>query len=262
MASSAGTAELINEKSPEEIEKMAASGAIQARCLKLLSTKARAGVTTEELDRAAEKFIRSRGGTPAFKGYHGYPGSICTSPNDMVVHGIPGPYVLKKGDILAIDVGVELDGWISDAAITVPIGNIDAKAAELLEVTKASLMDAVGVCWAGNQVGDIGDAVQTRVEEAGMSVVRDLIGHGVGRSMHEEPQVPNYGEPGTGHELVPGMVIAIEPMVTLGGPQVRLAPDNWAIFSTDKSLAAHFEFTVAITKQGPRILTPWHELLD
>ncbi len=245
-------------KSPEQIERMAAAGAIQARCLKMLRAKVRPGVTTSDLDLAAERFIGSQGATPSFLGYRGFPGSICASPNSMVVHGIPGPYELRRGDIISLDVGVTHRGWVADAAITVPVGEIAPAARALLETTEASLFAAVEQAVPGNHLGDVSHAVQARVEADGLSIIRSLVGHGVGRDMHEDPQVPNYGEPGRGPELEPGMVIAIEPMVNAGGPEVRLGDDNWAVYSADGSLAAHFEFTVAITEDGPRILTPWH----
>ncbi|MBK5230006.1 MAG: type I methionyl aminopeptidase [Thermoleophilia bacterium] len=251
---------MINLKTPEQIEKMAASGRVQARALQLAVTTARPGATTAEIDAAVEKFIRSQGGVPSFKGYKGFPGSICASINDMVVHGIPGPQQLEKGDLISIDVGVTLDGWVSDAALTVPVGGeAGAVAQSLLDTTKQSLFDAVEQCRVGNRLGDVSHAVQKRVEGNGFSVIRELIGHGVGREMHEEPQVPNYGEPGTGPELKAGMVIAIEPMVNVGGPGITMGDDGWAVYSSDGSLSAHFEFTVAITRDGPRILTPWHK---
>jgi methionyl aminopeptidase len=249
---------MIIRKSPEEIEKIAAAGQILARCLTMLRGKARPGVTTADLDQVAEKFIRSQGATPAFKGYRGFPGSICASPNSMVVHGIPGPYRLDRGDILSIDVGVVLDGWVADAAVTVPIGQISPVARRLLESTKASLFDAVEQARPGNRLGDVSHAVQKRVEADGFSVVRSLVGHGVGRDMHEDPQIPNFGDPGTGVELQPGMVLAVEPMVTVGDHPIRMGSDNWSVYSQDGSLAAHFEHTVAVTEEGPRILTPWH----
>ncbi len=250
---------MIIRKSPQEIERIAAAGRILTRCLRLLRGKARAGVTTAELDEAAERFIRSQGAEPAFKGYRGFPGSICVSPNSMVVHGIPSSYGLQRGDILSVDVGVVLEGWVADAAITLPIGKVTPLAKQLLEATRAALFEGVDHCRAGNRLGDVSHAVQRRVEGDGMAVVRSLVGHGIGQSMHEDPQVPNFGEAGRGPELEPGMVLAIEPMVNAGGPDVRLGDDNWAVYSADGSLAAHFEFTVAITEEGPRILTPWHE---
>jgi methionyl aminopeptidase len=248
----------IVKKSPEEIDRIAASGQILARCHRLLRAKARVGVTTEELDETAERFIRSQGAEPAFKGYRGFPGSICASPNSMVVHGIPGDYALRRGDVLSLDIGVDLDGWISDAAVTLPIGPVSDVAVGLLDATRASLFDGVEQCVPGNRLGDVSAAIQQRVEAAGYSVIRSLVGHGVGRDMHEDPQIPNFGTPGTGPLLEAGMVLAIEPMVNVGGPDVRVAADNWAVYSTDGSLTAHFEHTVAVTADGPRILTPWH----
>jgi methionyl aminopeptidase len=250
---------MIIKKTPEQLDQMAASGQILVRCLKMLAAKARAGVTTGELDAAAEKFIRSQGAEPAFKGYRGFPGSICASPNSMVVHGIPGAYELKRGDVISIDVGVIKDGWVSDAAMTLPIGPVSPEAQKLLEVTKASLFAGVEEMRPGKHLGDVSAAIQQAVEVEGLSIIRTLVGHGIGRDMHEEPQVPNFGEFGKGPELEEGMVLAIEPMVNAGGPLVRMDDDGWSVFSEDNSLAAHFEFTVAVTAEGPRILTPWHE---
>jgi methionyl aminopeptidase len=252
---------MIQLKTPEEIDRMAAAGRILARCHEILRSKARPGVTTADLDAAAERFIRSQGAEPAFKGYRGFPGSICASPNSMVVHGIPGSYELKRGDILSIDIGVVLDGWVADAAITHPIGNVTPIAGRLLATTRAALFDAVEQSRAGNRLGDVSYAVQSRVEADGFAVIRSLVGHGIGRSMHEDPQIPNFGDPGSGPELEEGMVLAIEPMVNVGTHHVRMGQDNWAVYSQDGSLAAHFEHTVAITAEGPRILTPWHELV-
>ena len=247
---------MIIRKTPDEIDKMAAAGAILVRTLKLLESKVREGVTTADLDQAAERYIRSQGATPAFKGYRGFPGSICTSPNSMVVHGIPGPYRLERGDIISIDVGVVLDGWVADAARTFPVGPVSPVAEKLLDVTKASLFDAVEHCHPGKRLGDVSHAVQQRVEGEGLAVVRSLVGHGIGRSMHEDPQVPNFGEPNKGRLLEEGMVLAIEPMVNAGRHTVRMGDDGWAIYSQDGSLAAHFEFTIAVTADGPRVLTP------
>jgi methionyl aminopeptidase len=249
---------VIVKKSPDEIDKMAAAGAILVRTLKLLEGKVREGVTTAELDAAAEKFIRSQGGVPAFKGYRGFPGSICASPNSMVVHGIPGPYKLSRGDIISIDVGVILDGWVADAARTFAVGPVTPVAKKLLDATRESLFKAVEQCRPGKRLGDVSHAVQAHVESEGLSVVRSLVGHGIGRDMHEDPQIPNYGEPGKGPLLEEGMVLAVEPMVNAGRHMVRMGDDGWAIYSQDGSLAAHFEFTVAITAEGPRVLTPWH----
>jgi methionyl aminopeptidase len=249
---------VIIKKSPKEIEKMARAGAILVATLDLLERQIRPGVSTGELDKAAERFIRSRGATPTFKGYRGFPGSICASPNSMIVHGIPGPYRLKSGDIVSIDVGVTLDGWVADAARTFPVEEVGKPARNLLAATEESLHAGVAECRPGNRMGDVSAAIQRVAEGAGLAVVRSLVGHGVGRSMHEDPQVPNYGKPGKGPLLEEGMVLAIEPMTTAGLPAVRMGGDGWAIFSQDGSPAAHFEFTVAITGEGPKILTPWH----
>jgi methionyl aminopeptidase len=248
---------MINRKTAGQIEKMAAAGAVHARCMKMLAGMVRPGVTTADLDRAAEKFIRSQGGVPTFKGFRGFPGSICTSPNSMVVHGIPGPYELVKGDIISIDIGVTLDGWIADGASTMPVGQIDETTARLLEVTKESLDLAVQQMVPGNRVGDVSSAVQSHVEAAGFSIIRSLVGHGIGQEMHEEPQIPNYGTPGRGPVIEAGMVFAIEPMVNVGGPDIYMDDDGWSVYSEDGSMAAHFEYTVAATENGPRILNPW-----
>ena len=250
---------MIVKKSPAEIDKMAAAGAVLVRTMDMLAAKVRPGVTTGELDAAAEKFIRSQGATPAFKGYRGVPGSICASPNHMVVHGIPGRFKLRRGDILSVDIGVILEGWVADAARTFAVGEVSPVAAKLLEVTEGALFKAVEQCRPGNRLGDVSHAIQTHVEADGFSIVRSLVGHGIGRNMHEEPQIPNYGPPGKGVPLEEGMVLAVEPMVTAGRHMVRMGDDGWAIYSQDGSLAAHFEFTVAITADGPRVLTPWHE---
>jgi methionyl aminopeptidase len=250
---------MIIRKTPEEIDKIAAAGAILVKTLALLQGKVRPGVTTGELDAAGERFIRSQGAEPAFKGYRGFPGSICTSPNSMVVHGIPGAYKLKRGDLLSVDVGVVLDGWVADAARTFPVGPVSPVATKLLAATEAALFDAVPQCRPGNRLGDVSHAVQQRVESEGFSIVRSLVGHGIGRSMHEDPQIPNFGDPGKGPRLEEGMVLAVEPMVTAGRHTVRVGDDGWAIYSQDGSLAAHFEFTIAVTAGSPRILTPWHE---
>jgi methionyl aminopeptidase len=248
---------VIIKKSPEEIEKMARAGAILVATLDLLEARIRPGVSTAELDRVAERFIRSRGAAPTFKGYRGFPGSICASPNAMVVHGIPGPYRLKAGDIVSIDVGVTLDGWVADAARTFPVEAVSPQVQNLLRATEESLQAGVEQCHAGNRMGDLSSAIQQVAEGAGLSVVRSLVGHGIGRSMHEDPQVPNYGVPGKGPLLEEGIVLAVEPMMTAGRAAVRVGGDGWAIFSQDGSPAAHFEYTVAITGEGPRVLTPW-----
>ncbi len=238
---------------------MAAAGAVLVKTMNLLAGKIRPGVTTRDLDQAAEKFIRSQGCEPAFKGYRGFPGSICTSPNSMIVHGIPGPYELERGDILSVDIGVIRDGWVADAARTFAVGPISPVAHKLMVTTEESLFIAVDQCRAGNRLGDVSHAIQEHVEAAGLSIVRTLVGHGIGRSMHEDPQIPNYGKAGAGVPLEQGMVLAVEPMVTAGRHAVRVGDDHWAIYSQDGSLAAHFEFTIAVTADGPRVLTPWHE---
>src|SRR3954453_3689120 len=249
---------MIIRKTPDQVDRMAAAGEILVRCLRMLESKARPGAPTGELAQAAERFIRSQDAEPAFKGYRGFPGSICASPNSMVVHGIPGPYKLGRGDILSIDVGVILDGWVADAAITVPVGNVPPVAKRLLASTRAALFDAVEQCQPGNRLGDIGHAVQQRVEADGFSIVRALVGHGIGRDMHEDSQIPNYGEPGTGEKLEEGMVLAVEPMVNVGNHPIRVAADNWSVCAQAGSLAAHFEHTVAIPPDDCRILAPWH----
>lgn len=242
-------------KSAREIEAMRRSGKITSQVLTDLMKSARAGMSTAELDALAERGIRERGGVPTFKGYNGFPGSICASVNDEVVHGIPGSRVLRDGDLLSIDIGTTLDGYVSDSAATVPIGTVPQEAMRLLEVTRASLTIGIAQMQRGNHVGDIGAAVQAYAERHGYGVVRELVGHGVGRAMHEEPQVPNYGERGTGMELRPGLVLAIEPMITQGGPKIRILSDNWTVVTADGKLAAHFEHTIAVTDDGPKILT-------
>ena len=240
---------------------MAAAGAIHARTMELIADMIRPGITTGQLDQAAEKFIRSQGAVPSFKGYRGFPGSICASPNSLVVHGIPGDVELAEGDIISVDIGVTLDGWVADGACTFAVGEIDPETARMLAATEASLFDAVEQAQPGNRVGDISHAVQERVEASGFSVIRTLVGHGIGRDMHEDPQIPNYGPAGKGPKLKDGMVLAIEPMVNVGAPEVHMASDGWSVYTDDGSQSAHFEFTVAVTENGPRILNPWHELL-
>ncbi len=242
-------------KSPEQIEEMARTGRVQARCLRMLRAKCRPGVTTKDLDEAAKRFITSQGATPSFLGYRGFPGSICASPNSMVVHGIPGPYRLQRGDIISIDVGVVLDGWVADAAITVPIGGISPVARRLLETTSAALYDAVEQCRPGNRLGDVGHAVEQTASAAGFSVVREYVGHGVGRSFHEDPHIPNYGPPGRREMLGAGMTLAIEPMVNAGKGATKTLDDGWTVVTADGSMSAHFEHTVAITLDGCEVLT-------
>jgi methionyl aminopeptidase len=246
---------VIIRKAQGEIDRMARAGEVVADTLALMGERARPGVTTQELDELADEFIRSRGGVPTFKGYRGYPASICVSPNDMVVHGIPGPYTLREGDVLSVDVGVTLDGFVADSAYTFPIGEISPGAERLLEGCQAALAAGIEQCRVGNRLSDISHAIQRVTEEHGFSVVRSLVGHGVGRSMHEEPQIPNFGEPGRGPLLSEGMTFAIEPMINAGEAEVVLHDDEWSISTADHSLSAHFEHTVAITGEGPRILT-------
>ena len=246
---------MIIRKSQQEIETMARAGAVVADTLSLLEESIQPGITTGELDVIAEEFIRSRGGEPTFKGYKGYPAATCLSPNTMVVHGIPGRQRLQDGDILSVDVGVTLDGFVADSAWTFPVGTISADAQRLLDVCQTALEAGIEQARVGNTIGDISRAVQTVTEAAGFSVIRSLVGHGVGRSMHEDPQVPNFVSSHRGPELKEGMTLAIEPMITAGAPEVYIHDDDWSISSADGSLAAHFEHTVAVTGQGPRILT-------
>jgi methionyl aminopeptidase len=246
---------MIIRKSTDEIEAMARAGRVVVDALAAIGEAIAPGSTTAELDELAEETIRSQGGVPTFKGYRGFPASICASPNAMVVHGIPGPYRLEEGDILSIDVGVTLDGFVADSAFTFPVGEIDPEAQRLLDVGQAALAAGIAEARPGNAVGDISAAVQRTTEGAGFSVVRSLVGHGVGRAMHEEPQVPNYGERGRGPRLSTGMTLAIEPMITAGSEDVFVAEDKWSISTRDGSLAAHFEHTIAVTEAEPRILT-------
>ncbi len=234
---------------------MRRSGKITSSVLAMLMRTAKAGMTLREIDRMAEKAIRERGGQPTFKGYRGFPASICASVNDVVVHGIPGNQVLRDGDILSIDIGTTFEKYVSDSAATVAIGNVSADAKRLLRVTQECLMLGIAAMQKGNRLSDIGHAVQRHAEQHGYGVVRALVGHGVGRSMHEEPQVPNWGNPGEGIVLRPGLVLAIEPMITEGTYEVNSLPDGWTIVTGDGKLAAHFEHTIALTNDGPRILT-------
>ncbi len=251
---------MIVRKSKREIERMAAAGAVVVETLERIGEMIEPGVTTAELDAVAEKLIRRRGGTPTFKGYRGFPASICASQNSMVVHGIPGPYRLEEGDIVSVDVGVTKDGFVADSAYTFAVGEISPEAQALLDACRDALDAGVAEARVGNYIGDISAAVQRATEAAGFSVVRTLVGHGVGRSMHEDPQIPNYVGRTRGPELSVGMTLAIEPMITAGGPGVHLADDGWSIFTDDGSLAAHFEHTVAVTEHGPQVLT-WSERL-
>jgi methionyl aminopeptidase len=246
---------MIIRKSAAEIETMARAGQVVAGTIALLEENVRPGVTTAELDLLAEEFIRSHGGEPTFKGYKGYPAATCLSPNDMVVHGIPDGHTLTEGDVLSVDVGVTLDGFVADSAWTFPVGSVSADAQRLLATCQAALEAGIEQARVGNAVGDISNAVQTVTEEAGFGIIRSLVGHGVGRSMHEDPQIPNFVSRNRGPELRPGMTLAIEPMITAGEPEVYIHDDQWSISTIDGSLAAHFEHTVAVTDEGPRILT-------
>jgi len=250
---------MITIKSPREIDTMAAAGAIVAETLALVARHTTPGVATAELDRIAEEFIRSHpGARPSFKGLYDFPATLCTSINQEVVHGIPSPKrVLKEGDVLSVDVGVWLDGLHADSAATFPVGRVSPETERLLRVTQEALAAGIAQARAGNHVGDIGHAVQTVAEGAGYAVVRELVGHGIGSSFHEEPQVPNYGKPKRGPRLVAGMTIAIEPMLNVGTPDVRTLEDKWTVVTADGSLSAHFEHTVAVGANGaaPRILT-------
>ena len=248
---------MIQLKSAREIEVMAEGGRILAATLAMLRGAVRPGISTGELDAMAEAFIRSHpGARPSFKGLYGFPGTLCTSINHEIVHGIPSKKrVLKEGDIVSIDVGVAYGGFHTDSATTIPVGPVDETTQRLLDVTQASLRAGIAAAVVGNHIGDIGAAVQAVVERAGFSIVRDLVGHGIGVEFHEEPQVPNHGKPKRGAKLVPGLTIAIEPMVNVGTPGTRTLPDKWTIVTADGKLSAHFEHTVAITENGPRVLT-------
>jgi methionyl aminopeptidase len=246
---------MIVRKSQGEIAKMAAAGRLVAETIAHVAEHLEPGVATGELDRIAEEHIRSHGGVPTSQGYRGYPRAICISPNDMVVHGIPGPYEVAEGDLITIDVGVTLDGYIADSAFTFPVGEVTDEAQRLLDAGREALAAGIAQARPGNRVGDISHAIQQHVEGHGFSVVRSLVGHGVGRSYHEDPHIPNFGQPGRGPLLSEGMTLAIEPMITAGRPDVYVQDDEWSISTEDGSLAAHFEHTVAITADGPQILT-------
>ena len=246
---------MIIRKSKTEIEKMKAAGQIVARVLKRLSAMVEPGITTRDLDYEAERMIRDAGAYPTFKGYHGFTASICASINDEVVHGIPGKRKLREGDIIGLDCGATYQGYVGDSAVTVPVGNVSEQVKRLMETTRQSLFKAIEKCQVGNRLGDVCNAVQAYVEPLGYSVVRNYCGHGIGRAMHEEPQVPNYGRAGTGPVLREGWVLAIEPMINLGRHDVKVLSDGWTVITMDGQPSAHFEHTVAITQEGPRILT-------
>jgi len=242
-------------KSPEEIRLLRRAGRLVAQAHALVAEMIRPGVTTRELDEAVEALIRKAGGIPTFKGYHGYPASICTSVDNEVIHGIPGPRRLEEGQIVSVDIGVTLDGFVGDGAWTYPVGQVTPEVRRLLETTEEALYRGIEAARPGNRISDIGHAVQTFVESRGYSVVRDFVGHGVGRQMHEDPQVPNFGPPGRGPRIKEGMCLAIEPMVNMGRHEVRILDDQWTAVTVDGSLSAHFEHTVVVTRDGPEILT-------
>jgi methionyl aminopeptidase len=247
---------MIIRKSLREIDKIAAAGALVAETIAHVGGLLRPGVTTDELDSAAGAFVRTHGGIPTSEGYKGYPKAICISPNDVVVHGIPDAFVVGDGDLVTIDVGVTLDGYIADSAYTFGVGEIQPEDQRLLDVAQDALAAGIAEAVVENRVGDVSHAIQEAVEAAGFSVIRSLVGHGVGRHYHEDPHIPNFGEPGRGPRLSEGMTIAIEPMITAGSPEVLVMDDGWTIRTHDGSMSAHFEHTVAITPDGPRILTP------
>jgi methionyl aminopeptidase len=243
-------------KTPAEIEVMAEASRMVADVLEIVRKEVRPGVSTDELDRLAEEAIRARGGIPAFKGYRNYPKTLCASVNEQVVHGIPSKRTLKDGDIIGLDLGAIVRGFYGDSAVTVPVGRIPEATAKLIRVTEEALYLGIQQAFVGNRLTDISHAVQRHVESAGYSIVTEFVGHGIGRQLHEEPQVPNYGKPGQGPRLLAGMVLAIEPMVNMGGSAVRLLEDRWTAVTADGSLSAHFEHTIAIQPRGPaRILT-------
>jgi len=243
-------------KTPDEVEVMAQASRVVAEALEIIKKEVRAGVTTDELDRLAEEAIRARGAVPAFKGYRSYPKTLCASVNEQVVHGIPSKRKLKDGDIIGLDLGAVVGGFYGDSALTVSVGQIGDRIAKLVQVTEEALYLGIQQAVVGNRLTDISHAVQRHVEAAGFSVVTEFVGHGIGRQLHEEPQVPNYGKPGQGPRLQPGMVLAIEPMVNMGGSAVRVLDDRWTAVTADGSLSAHFEHTIAIQAAGPaRILS-------
>jgi methionyl aminopeptidase len=242
-------------KSSFEIERMREANALVADVLWELASMVRPGVTTADLDAAAERMVREGGAEPAFKGYRGYPATLCASVNDQVVHGIPSARPLVEGDIVSLDMGVKLNGFYGDSAITVPVGAISQDAARLRQLTQEALARGIAQVQVGGRISDIGHAIQEWVESHGLSVVREFVGHGIGASLHEEPQIANYGEPGRGPRMAEGMVLAIEPMVNMGKPAVKVLADGWTAVTRDGSLSAHFEHTVAVTKSGPRVLT-------
>lgn len=247
---------MITIRTPEEIEKIAQASKLTADTLSLLEKTVKPGISTLELDRIAEEYIRAHGGIPSCKGYEGYPASLCTSVNDMVVHGIPSAKkILRKGDIISIDLVVELNGYMGDSCITIPVGHTNKKNLQLIEVTEQALFAGIKRAVPGNHVGDIGYAVEKTVKPYGYGVLREYVGHGIGTDMHEDPEIPNYGTPGHGPRLEEGMVICIEPMITMGSAEILTLRDGWGVVTADGKPAAHIEHTVVVTKDGPRILT-------
>ena len=246
---------MITRKTPEQIDRMRKAGRLVGHTLSTLVEAVRPGATLLELDAQAERVIRAGGGIPSFLGYHGFPATLCLSPNDWIVHGIPNGYVLQEGDILSIDCGAIVEGWHGDAALTVPVGQVDDAARRLIETTERAMWAGIAQVRAGNRLSDIGHAVEKVAAAPGYGVVREYVGHGIGTRMHEEPQVPNYGRPGRGLRLEAGLVLAIEPMVNEGGPSSRVLDDGWTVVTLDGSRSAHFEHTVAITPEGPEVLT-------
>jgi methionyl aminopeptidase len=242
-------------KSPAEIEKMRAASQLVAEVLEQLAAMVEPGISTADLDAAAEQKVRAAGAEPAFKGYRGYPATLCASANEQVIHGIPNRAPLKAGDIISLDMGVKLGGYFGDSAITVPVGAVGDEVSALLQVTRQALEKGIAQVRVGGRISDIGHAIQSHVEAHGFSVVREFVGHGIGASLHEEPQIANYGEPGRGVRLAEGMTLAIEPMVNMGKAAVKVLPDGWTAVTRDGSLSAHFEHTVAVGKNGPDILT-------
>lgn len=253
---------MILRKRPDEIDHMRRAGRVVAETLEILKAAVRPGITTKQLDDIAEREIRARGGIPSFKGYRGFPASICTSLNHEIVHGIPGSATLREGDLVKLDCGAIVEGYHGDSAVTVPVGETSAQARALMDATEKSMWAGIKEARAGNRVGDIGNAVQTVAEGAGFSVVREYVGHGIGRALHEDPPIPNYGNPRKGLPLQEGLVIAIEPMINVGTFETRLLADGWTVVTADGSLSAHFEHTIAITSNGPEVLTSLNGVLE
>jgi methionyl aminopeptidase len=249
---------LITRKTPEQIARMRRAGTVVAEMHEVCTRAARPGATTADLDRAAREVLDRRGARSNFLDYHGFPAVACISPNEVIVHGIPGERVLEEGDIVSIDCGAIIEGWHADAAVTVPVGEVDDESKRLIDVTRRALQASIDATVAGNRLGDVGAVSEAVVQQAGFSVVREYVGHGIGTAMHEEPQVPNHGPAGRGLRLKPGLVLAIEPMVNAGSARSRVLPDGWTVVTADGRRSAHFEHTIAVTENGPEVLTlPW-----